>query len=103
MVAFEVIDAGESARFGTARVGTVIAPAVVMSLRNVYTVAFLMAFAALASACGSSSPTSPTTSANVTITIQGDRGNQSYSPPSATMTAGQTVAWHNGDSTAHTA
>jgi len=74
-----------------------------MYLRNVYTLAFFLISAVLASSCGSSSPTSPTTSADVTITIQGDRGNQSYSPPSATVTAGQTVAWHNGDSTSHTA
>jgi plastocyanin len=74
-----------------------------MSLRNAYTIALVIISSALASSCGSSSPTSPTTSADVTITIQGDRGNQSYSPPAATMTAGQTVAWHNGDSTAHTA
>jgi plastocyanin len=55
------------------------------------------------SACGSSSPSAPTTSADVTISMLGDRGNQSYSPNPATMRVGQTVAWKNTDSTAHDA
>ena len=59
-----------------------------------------------AAACGSSSsnPSSPTTSsADVTIAIQGERGSQSYSPNPTTMKVGQTVAWHNNDSITHTA
>src|SRR5690349_25130459 len=57
-----------------------------------------------AAACASSSPGSPTSStADVTTTIQGDRGNQSFSPPSATMRVGQSVAWHNADSITHNA
>jgi plastocyanin len=59
-----------------------------------------------AAACGSSSSTSPTSStqsADVTITIQGNRGNQSFAPEPATMRAGQTVAWRNADSVTHNA
>jgi plastocyanin len=60
--------------------------------------------AALAAAgCGSSSPSAPTVAADVTITMVADRGNQSYSPNPSTMRVGQTVAWRNGDSIAHTA
>jgi plastocyanin len=55
------------------------------------------------SACGSSSPSAPTTSADVTINMLGDRGNQSYTPNPATVRVGQTVAWQNTDSTAHDA
>jgi plastocyanin len=54
--------------------------------------------------CGSSSPAAPSVAAaDVTITMVADRGNQSYSPNPTTMRVGQTVAWKNGDSTAHTA
>jgi plastocyanin len=65
-------------------------------------------------ACGGSSygsnptpmptPTpAPGASADVTITIRGMQGSNSYSPNPGTVKAGQTVAWHNADSTAHTA
>jgi plastocyanin len=59
-------------------------------------------------ACGDSSSTSPTTPnpvqpADVTITIQGNRGNQSFAPDPATMRVGQTVAWRNADSITHNA
>jgi plastocyanin len=58
----------------------------------------------LASAgCGSSSPAAPTVAADVTITMVGDRGNQSYSPNPTTMRVGQSVAWKNNDSTTHDA
>jgi len=54
-------------------------------------------------ACGDDSPApSPTPSADVTIMIQGNRGNQSYSPNPQTVRVGQTVAWRNADSSAHT-
>ena len=60
--------------------------------------------ALIAAACGSSSsPTTPTVSADVTISMLGDRGNQSYSPNPTTMRVGQTVAWKNTDTTAHDA
>ena len=41
--------------------------------------------------------------ADVTITITGSSGALSYSPSPATVKAGQTVAWRNGDGIAHTA
>ena len=65
--------------------------------------AALAAVAGLAAGCGSSSPSAPTVAADVTITMVGDRGNQSYSPNPTTMRVGQTVAWKNGDTTAHDA
>jgi plastocyanin len=65
----------------------------------------------------SSSPTSPTvpaptgsgggttggSSPDVTITIVGMAGSQSFSPNPGVVKAGQTVAWHNGDVITHTA
>ena len=42
-------------------------------------------------------------SAVLTITINGMNGAQSFSPRPGTVKVGQTVAWHNNDSTAHTA
>ena len=67
--------------------------------------AALAAVTALAGAgCGSSSsPAAPTVAADVTITMVGDRGNQSFSPNPSSMRVGQTVAWKNGDTTAHDA
>jgi plastocyanin len=54
-------------------------------------------------ACGSSSPSSPTAAASdVTITMVGDRGTQSYSPNPTTMRVGQSVAWRNSDTIVHT-
>ena len=43
------------------------------------------------------------TSASVVVTIGGMLGNQSYSPSPATVSVGQSVAWKNGDTVAHTA
>ncbi|HZP48546.1 MAG TPA: plastocyanin/azurin family copper-binding protein [Vicinamibacterales bacterium] len=70
------------------------------------TFAFLAAIAAatFSYACGSSSssPSAPSgPAADVTIQIQGDRGTNSYAPNPTAMRVGQTVAWHNADSTAH--
>jgi plastocyanin len=48
-------------------------------------------------------PSSPGTTADVMITIQGQAGNMSFSPNPATVRAGQTVAWRNADSLTHTA
>jgi plastocyanin len=56
-----------------------------------------------AAACGSSSPSAPTVAADVTISMVGDRGNQSFAPNPTTMRVGQTVAWKNNDNTAHNA
>lgn len=64
---------------------------------------FAAALALLSAACGSSSPSAPTVSADVTISMVGDRGNQSYAPNPTTMRVGQTVAWKNNDTTAHDA
>jgi len=73
-------------------------------LRFTIGLSILSTVAALASGgCGSSSPSAPTVAADVTITMVADRGNQSYAPNPTTMRVGQTVAWKNGDSTAHTA
>ena len=72
-------------------------------------IAFLSTAAIFAvTACGgrSSSPTgpsNPTPSADVTVTIQGVRGSQSFAPNPVTMRAGQTIAWRNGDAISHTA
>ncbi len=76
-----------------------------MSLsRSIIRLSLLAATLALAgSACGSSSPSSPTASADVTISMLGDRGAQSYSPNPTTMRVGQTVAWKNTDTAAHDA
>jgi len=41
--------------------------------------------------------------ADVTITIVGMNGAQSFSPNPATVRVGQTVAWRNADSVTHTA
>jgi plastocyanin len=56
-----------------------------------------------AAACGSSSPSAPTVAADVTISMVGDRGSQSFAPNPTTMRVGQTVAWKNNDTTAHDA
>ncbi|MBW8712765.1 MAG: hypothetical protein JF632_01620 [Acidobacteria bacterium] len=55
---------------------------------------------------GSSSPTpttpAPTTPSNaITITITGNKGEQSFSPNPAMCPAGQTVVWKNADSITH--
>ena len=60
----------------------------------------MLAIAAAFSGCGSDSPTSPS-GADVLVTVQGIQGNMSFSPATATIRAGQTVAWRNGDSVAH--
>jgi plastocyanin len=61
----------------------------------------------LVSACGSdsSTPTAPGTStpADVTVTIQANNGSNSYNPNPVTMRVGQSIAWRNADSIAHTA
>jgi plastocyanin len=74
----------------------------------------LFAFTLIAVSCGStSSPTTPTppggggggggVTADVTITINGMNGSQSFSPDPSTAKVGQTVAWRNADSITHTA
>ena len=54
-----------------------------------------------------SSPTAPnpappgSPAADVTITIKGMHGAQSFDPNPGSVKVGQTVAWYNADSTAH--
>jgi len=54
---------------------------------------------------GSSSPSAPSGSPApadaVTINIVRENGNQSFSPDPATVPTGQTVVWHNIDTTTH--
>jgi plastocyanin len=74
----------------------------------------LLAGSLVAYSCGGgSSSTGPTpvgggggtggggTPADVTIMITGMNGANSFNPGSATVTAGQTVSWQNGDAIAH--
>jgi len=74
----------------------------------------ILAASTLVGCNGSSymNPASPTSvtppggvvpAADVTITAVGTNGSLSYSPNPATVKAGQTVAWRNADSVAHTA
>lgn len=60
------------------------------------------------SACGGygSSPTPPTSPATppanaIVIEIVGMNGAKSFSPNPATLPAGQTIVWHNADTTTH--
>jgi plastocyanin len=72
--------------------------------RSLFLIPLFAAIAVAGSACGSSSsPSAPTVAADVTISIVGDRTNQSYSPNPTTMRIGQTVAWKNNDTTVHDA
>jgi plastocyanin len=48
-------------------------------------------------------PTPGGAAPDVTITINGMQGSNSYAPSPGTVRVGQTVAWKNNDSTAHTA
>jgi plastocyanin len=76
-----------------------------ISMTRILTLVVLLGSLGVVTACGSSSsPASPSTpAADVTIQILGDRANQSYNPNPTTMRVGQSVAWHNGDTTAHDA
>jgi plastocyanin len=90
------------AQFALTPVGTRFANSAGMT-RFIFLTA-ITTIAIAAAGCGSSSPTSPSgPAADVTIAIQGDRGNQSFSPNPTTMRGGQTVAWRNADSIAHDA
>ena len=54
---------------------------------------------------GSASPSGPSDTpppaGAVTINVVRENGNQSFSPNPATVPAGQTVVWHNIDTTTH--
>ena len=72
--------------------------------RSTIGLSLLAAGLALAgAACGSASPSAPTVNADVTISMVGDRGNQSFAPNPTTMRVGQTVAWKNNDTIVHNA
>ena len=70
----------------------------------------VLAGVAAAVACGGSGYSSPGApnpapsgggTADVTITINGMNGSQSFSPNPAVVKAGQTVAWRNADGISH--
>jgi plastocyanin len=78
----------------------------------------VLILALLAPSCGGSSstptaPANPTTTtttvppatgtADLVISILGDQGGMSFSPATATLRVGQTVAWRNNDTDVHTA
>ncbi len=67
---------------------------------------------ALAACGGDNTPTAsptptptptPAAAPDVTITINGMQGSNSYAPNPGAVRVGQTVAWKNNDTTAHTA
>jgi plastocyanin len=79
----------------------------------------VLILAALGPSCGGgggstpAAPGTPTTTtttvppatgtADLVISILGDQGGMSFSPASATLRVGQTVAWRNNDTDLHTA
>lgn len=78
----------------------------------------VLILAALGPSCGGggsspSAPANPTTTtttvppataaADLVISILGDQGGMSFSPATATLRVGQTVAWRNTDTDLHTA
>ncbi len=84
------------------------------SLTVVFGVVTFLSLALVIACGGSYSPTTPvapppggggsgTGAADVTVTILGLNGYQSFSPNPVSVRVGQTVAWHNADSITHTA
>jgi plastocyanin len=53
--------------------------------------------------CSSSSPSSPTTTSDVTVSIAGNLGAQSFVPNPIAMRVGQTISWKNNDAITHDA
>jgi plastocyanin len=78
-------------------------------MRKVLTAASLAALVLGVSACGGYGSASPTTPNGpsapppgaITINILGINGAQSFSPNPSTVPVGQTVVWHNLDTTTH--
>jgi plastocyanin len=52
-------------------------------------------------ACGSKSPSGPTSNDLVIITITGLDGDKAFDPAVARLTVGQSVAWKNNDTVTH--
>ena len=78
------------------------------STRIVLLLAALTVALAVAIGCGGGGSSSlmgpsPGGSADVVITINGNAGGMSFSPATANVQTGQTVAWRNADSSTHTA
>ncbi len=78
-------------------------------MQKLFTAASLAALVLGVSACGGYGTASPTTPNGpsapppgaLTINILGINGAQSFSPNPATVPVGQTVVWHNLDTTTH--
>ena len=78
-------------------------------MQRLFTAASLAALVLGVSACGGYASVSPTTPNGpsapppgaITINILGINGAQSFSPNPSTVSAGQTVVWHNLDTTTH--
>ena len=77
-------------------------------MRRFFFAAGLAAPMFVVTACGgygSSSPSSPSDTPSpagaITINVVRENGSQSFSPNPATVPAGQTVVWHNIDTTTH--
>ena len=78
-------------------------------MRRFFFAAGLAASTFVVAACGSgysiSSPSgtsdTPPPAGAVTINVVRENGNQSFSPNPATVPTGQTVVWHNIDTTTH--
>jgi plastocyanin len=102
-------ETGTRQRSGHADGGPLISERVSI-MRRFFFAAGLAASTLCVTACGgnsygSSSPSSPSDTpppANaITINVVRENGNQSFSPNPATIPAGQTVVWHNIDTTTH--
>lgn len=78
-----------------------------MRVRHWSILAGVLMAAAIAAGCGGNDNKNPMNpgggTPDVTINIVGDNGTSSYNPSPDTVTVGQTVAWHNGNGTTHTA
>jgi plastocyanin len=70
----------------------------------ILTMATVLGMAMASCGGGDDNPVNPGGGADVTINIVGNNGSSnSYSPDPDTISSGQTVSWHNGDATSHTA
>jgi plastocyanin len=74
-------------------------------LRRTSVCLLILVAAGLSISCGSTTPAGPGGSGGSTdlviITITGINGGNSFAPASASLKAGQSVAWKNGDSQTH--